>query len=120
MSSIEEKDQTSSGRSQGTPDNSNDDFNTSDDEPLSKYISPKVSENVDEAGSTSSDSDTIIMPEQEIPMDPDSDDMNVQEPPKKHKVGCPKGRAKPPARDFTLPTSIQHKNIRRDCVDEEC
>ena len=44
----------------------------------------------------------------------------MQQPPKKHKVGCPKGRAKPPACDFTLPTSIQYKNVRRDHVDEEC
>ena len=62
------------------------------------------------------------MSEQEMPVDPDSDDIHVQQPQplKKCKVGHLKGRAKPPARDFTLPTSIQYKNVRRDCVDEEC
>ena len=120
MLSDEEKQETSSGRSQGSPQNSDDDFNTSDDEPLSKYVSPTVNENDEEAGSTSSDSETIIMSEHKMPVDPDSDAMNVEGPPKKCKVGRPKGRAKPPACDFTLPTSIQFKNIRRDHVDEEC
>ena len=60
------------------------------------------------------------MSEQELPVEPDSDGMNVERPPKKCKVGRPKGRAKPPACDFTLPTSIQFKNVRRDCIDEEC
>ena len=102
----------------------------SDDEPLSKYVSPKVNKNDEEAGltssdsdeegSTSSDSDTVIMSEHEMPLDPDSDGMNVECPPKKCKVGRPKGKAKPPACDFTLPTSIQFKNVRRDRVDEEC
>ena len=130
MLSDEEKQETSSGRSRGSPQDSDEDFNTSDDEPLSKYVSPKVNENDEEAGSTSSDSDeagltssdsdTVIMSEHEMPLDPDSDGMNVEHPPKKCKVGRPKGKAKPPARDFTLPTSIQFKNIRRDRVDEEC
>ena len=83
-------------------------------------MSAKVTEDDEEAGSTSSDSDTIIMSEQERPVDPDSDGMNVQQPPKKCKVGRPKSRAKTPACDFTLPTSIQFKNIRRDHFDEEC
>ena len=87
---------------------------------LSKYVSAKVTEDAEEAGLTSSDSDTIIMSEKKMPVDPESDDMNVEQPPKKCKVGWPKGRAKPPARDFTLPTSIQFKNVRRDRVDEEC
>ena len=79
MLSDKEKQETSSGRSQ----DSNEDFNTSDDEPLSKYVSPKVNENDEESGSTSSDSDTIIMSEQEMPLDPDSDAMNVECPPRK-------------------------------------
>ena len=120
MSSDEEKHKTSSGRSQGSRQDSNNDFNTSDDELLSKYVSQNINESDEEAGSTSSDSDTIIMSEQEMPLDPDSDAMNVEHPPRKQKVGRPKGRAKPPARDFTLPTSIQFKNVRRDRVDEEC
>ena len=120
MSSDKEKQETLSGRSQGSPQNSNKDFNTSDDEPLSKYVSPTVNENDEEAGSTSSDSDTIIMSEHEMPVDLDSDVMNVEQPPKKHKVGRPKGRAKPPAHDFILSTSIQFKNVRRDRIDKEC
>ena len=120
MSSDKEKQETSSGRSQGSCQESDDNFNTSDDEPLSKYVSQNVNESDEERGSTSSGSDTIIMSEQEIPLDPDSDAMNVECPPRKHKVGRPKGRAKPPACDFTLPTSIQFKNIRQDRVDEEC
>ena len=113
LSSGKEKEETSSGRSQGSPDDSDDDFNTSDDEPLSKYVSQKVPENAEDTALMSSDSDTIIMFGQEMPVDLDSDNMNVQQPPKKCKVGCPKGRAKPPACDFTLPTSIQYKNVRR-------
>ena len=105
----------SSGRSQGSRQDSNDDFNISDDEPLSKYVSPNINESDEEAGSTSSDSDTIIMSEQEMPVDPDSDAMNVERPPRKQKVRRPKGRAKPPACDFTLQTSIQFKNVRRGC-----
>ena len=130
LSSDEEKQETSSGRSQGSPEDSEEDFNTSDDEPLSKYVSPKVNVNDEEAGSTpsdsdeagltSSDSDTVIMSEHKMPLDPDSDGMNVERPPKKRKVGRPKGKAKPPAHDFTLPTSIQFKNVRRDRIDEEC
>ena len=80
----------------------------------------KVSEHAEDAASTSSDSDMIIMSEEEMPVDPDSDAMNVEEPPKKCKVGCLNGRAKPPACDFTLPTSIQFKNVGRDHVNEEC
>ena len=122
LSSGKDKEETSSGRSQGSPHNSNDDFNTSDDEHLTKYVSLKVPENAEDSTSTSSDSDTIIMSEQEMPVDPDSDDMNVQQPQpsKKCTVGHPNGRTKPPAHDFKLPTSIQYKNIRRDHIDEEC
>ena len=120
LSSDEEKQETSSGRFQGSPHDINEDFHTFDDEPLSKYVSAKVTEDAEDTGSTSSDSDTIIMSEQEMPVDPDSDAMNVDWPPKKCKVGWPKGRAKPPACDFTLPTSIQFKNMRRDRIDEEC
>ena len=120
LSSDEDKQETLSGRSQGSPQDSDKDFNISDDEPLLKYVSPTVNENDEEAGSTSSDSDTIIMSKHKMPVDPDSDAMNVEWPPKKHKVGRPKGRAKPLACDFTLQTSIQFKNIRRDHVDEEC
>ena len=69
MSSDKEKQETSSGRSQDSPQDSDDDFNTSDDEPLSKYVSPKVTEDDEEAGLTSSDSDTIIMSEHEMPVD---------------------------------------------------
>ena len=120
MSSGKEKEETSSGRSQGSPHDSDEEFNTSDDEPLAKYVPAKVSEHAEDAASTSSDSDTIIMSEEEMPVDPDSDAMNVEQPPKKCKVGCLKGRAKPPAHDFTLPTSIQFKNMRRDRIDEGC
>ena len=83
LSSDEEKQETSSGRSQGSHQDSDDDFNMSDDESLSKYVSPKVHESDEESGSTSSDSDTIIMSEQEMPLDPDSDAMNVEHPPRK-------------------------------------
>ena len=34
--------------------------------------------------------------------------------------GKPKGKAKPPTRDFSKPTSILQKNVCRDLVDEEC
>ena len=72
MSSGEDEEETSSGRSQGSPDDSDNDFNTFDDEPLTKYVSPKVPENAEDSTSTSSDSDTIIMSKQEMPVDPDS------------------------------------------------
>ena len=120
MSSDEEKQETSSGRSQGSRQDSDDDFNTSDDEPLSKYVSGNINESDEDGGSTLSDSDTIIISEQEMSLDPDSDVMDVECPPRKHKVGRPRGSAKPPAHDFTLPTSIQFKNVTRDRVDEEC
>ena len=76
MSSDEEKQETLSGRSQGSLQDSDEDFNTSDDEPLSKYVSPKVNENDEESGLTSSD--------------PDSDGMNVEQPPKNAKLEGPR------------------------------
>ena len=63
LSSDEEKQETLSGRSQGSRQDSDDDFNTSDDEPLSKYVSVNINESDEDRGSTSSDSDTIIMSE---------------------------------------------------------
>ena len=38
----------------------------------------------------------------------------------KHKRGRQKGHAKPPCHDFTRPTSIAQRNVRRDHIDEEC
>ena len=58
--SDKEKQETLSGRSQGSPHDSDEDFNTSDDEPLSKYVSAKVTEDAEDAASTSSDSGTIV------------------------------------------------------------
>ena len=72
------------------------DFDSSDEEPLSKYVktSPR---RVSSGDSVEND--------------------NV---PKKRGRGRPKGKATIKRRDFSKPTSINPRHVRRDRVDEEC
>ena len=92
LSSGGKQDTTSSGESEPS-----DLFDSSDDEPLSKYTTPKSNEKA---------------------ADPEEPGEMSAKP--KRGVGRPKGRAQPPHIDFSRPTSIQQHNVRRDRVDEEC
>ena len=115
---------TSSGKSGESSNEEEDGFSSSDNIPLTNLLSgTKVQSDSDsdsDNSGSSSDASTIILPSQPLPSEPDDLDMQVQSPKKKRKIGRPKGRAKPPKRDFSRPTSILHKNVRRDMVDEEC
>ena len=95
---------SSGGSSSGSSPigSSSNSFDSSDNEPLIKYMNTmKVSEGTQQDGAPSQSLETY----EEFT---------------KHKRGRPRGPAKAPHHDFTRPTSIAQHNIRRDCIDKEC
>ena len=114
---------TSSGKS-APSSNEEDGFSSDDNLPLSNLVSAAKAQSEKDSDSdnseSTSDASTIILPSRAPPSEPDESNMEVDNPIKKRKVGRPKGRTKPPRRDFSRPTSILHKNVCRDMVDEEC
>ena len=76
-----------------------DSFDSSDNEPLSKYKKDQVP------------TDDGQVPSASLPM---------QEATAQRKRGRPKGPAKAPKRQLNKSTTISHHNICRDQIDEEC